>query len=260
MYVYMCVCVYLCVCMYVRMCARVYETNLFAWPLTPSNVEFVAVQVAPKPVTGTELSCSASFFWQAVDTGLWRRSDEDKLYMDAVAVIADIVVGQGAAILFRGVDPKVASDQANPLRASWYACDALEHRPDVAERGRSPDIQREVLPVLVARHVKADHGSPPRPAPVPLPLPLPWLGYAALAGASRGQRHVAVAVAGMEASNTQPAKQRANSQQNMASKHSQQEAARRNSDQATANNKQKRRPMAMRGQQAEPRLRHFMSQ
>ena len=49
MYVCMCVCIYLCVCMYVRMCARVYETNLFAWPLTPSNVEFVAIQVAPKP-------------------------------------------------------------------------------------------------------------------------------------------------------------------------------------------------------------------
>ena len=41
--------------MYVCVCVCVYETNLFGWPLTLSNEEFVEIQVAPKPVTGIEL-------------------------------------------------------------------------------------------------------------------------------------------------------------------------------------------------------------
>ena len=108
----------------------------------------------------------------------------DKLYMDVVAG-ADIVVGQGAER--PRPDPMESARQANVLRASRYACDILELRPDVAERGRRPDIQYEVLPVLVARHVEADRRGPPRSAPLPLPL----LGFRAAlgGGASRGLRH-----------------------------------------------------------------------
>ena len=104
--------------------------------------------------------------------------------MDVVAG-ADIVVGQGAER--PRPDPRWRANQANVLRASRYACDILELRPDVAERGRRPDIQYEVLPVLVARHVEADRRGPPRSAPLPLPL----LGFRAAlgGGASRGLRH-----------------------------------------------------------------------
>ena len=110
----------------------------------------------------------------------------DKLYLDVVAG-ADIVVRQPQGGMRPRPGPMGSARQANVLRASRYACDILELRPDVAERGRRPDIQYEVLPVLVARHVEADRRGPPRSAPLPLPL----LGFRAAlgGGASRGLRH-----------------------------------------------------------------------